>query len=76
MVAEKHLLRLVLTLILLTWVSPAVTGDKNRELRCEEIRQRIDFLHAKMRAGYTRAQGEKMEAELRKLRALRRKACR
>lgn len=63
----------ILTLILTTTV-PA--EDKAQELRCEEIRQRIDYLYARMRAGYTRAQGEKMESELRKLRALRRKACR
>jgi hypothetical protein len=56
--------------------APAPADDRDRELRCEEIRQRIEYLYAKMRAGYTRAQGEKMEAELRKLRALRRKACR
>ena len=65
---------MLMLVLLISARSPA--AGKERELRCEEIRQRIDFLHAKMRAGYTRAQGEKMEAELRKLRALRRKACR
>lgn len=64
----------LLALIFLT--SPSLPREKDLQLRCEEIRQRIDYLHAKMRSGYTRAQGEKMEAELRKLRALRRKACR
>jgi hypothetical protein len=62
----------ILALILTT---TARAGDRDRELRCEEIRQRIEYLYSKMRSGYTRAQGEKMEAELRKLRALRRKAC-
>lgn len=50
--------------------------DRNRDLRCEEIKQEIREIHSKMRAGYTRAQGEKLEARLRKLRALRAKACR
>lgn len=43
---------------------------------CEKIKQKIRYIQSKMRAGYTRAQGEKMEAELRRLRALRAKACR
>lgn len=46
------------------------------KLECEEIKQKIRYIQSKMRAGYTRSQGEKMEAELRRLRALRSKACR
>lgn len=45
------------------------------EFKCEEIKQKIAYIRSKMRSGYTRAQGEKMEAELRRLRALRKKAC-
>ena len=67
---------IALWILALTWSATSASEDRDRELRCEEIRQRIDYLYAKMRSGYTRAQGEKMEAELRKLRALRRKACR
>ncbi len=48
----------------------------NAKLECKEIKQKIRYIQSKMRAGYTRAQGEKMEAELRKLRSLRSKACR
>ncbi len=54
----------------------AMADERDRELRCEEIKQEIREIHSKMRAGYTRAQGEKLEARLRKLRALRAKACR
>lgn len=43
---------------------------------CDRIKLKIRHVQARMRAGYTRAQGEKLEAELRRLRALRRKACR
>lgn len=62
-------------------VSLALTGNlighaSEAELKCEEIKQKIGYIQSKMRAGYTRAQGEKMEAELRRLRALRAKACR
>jgi len=65
---------LVVTAVL---AAPLSAGDaRDRALRCEEIRQRIETLYSRMRSGYTRAEGEKMEAELRKLRALRAKACR
>lgn len=67
---------IALAILIPMWTTASPAADKSRELRCEEIRQRIETLYAKMRSGYSRAQGEKMEAELRKLRALRRKACR
>ena len=44
--------------------------------KCEQTKQKIEKIHARMRQGYTRAQGEKMEAELRSLRAIRSKRCR
>ncbi len=43
---------------------------------CEETKQKIRKIQSKMRQGYTRKQGEKMEADLRKLRAIRFKKCR
>ncbi len=42
---------------------------------CEETKQRIKKIQSKMRLGYTRRQGERLEAELRRLRALRSKKC-
>lgn len=54
----------------------ASANDTDRKLRCEEIKQDIREIQSRMRAGYTRAQGEKLRAKLRKLRALRFKACR
>ncbi len=68
-----------LTLIICTTLALAGTGlahPDNAKLECKEIKQKIRHIQSKMRAGYTRAQGEKMEAELRKLRSLRSKACR
>lgn len=44
--------------------------------KCEQTKQKIRKIEAKMRQGYTRAQGEKMEAQLRSLRAVRSKRCR
>jgi hypothetical protein len=54
----------------------AAAVDSDRDLECEKIKQEIREIHSRMRSGYTRAQGEKLEARLRKLRALRAKACR
>lgn len=54
----------------------ALAAPPDRELECMKIKQKIRSIQSKMRAGYTRAQGEKLQAELRRLRALRRKACR
>jgi hypothetical protein len=43
---------------------------------CEETKQKIRHIQSKMRQGYTRKQGERMEEDLRKLRAIRSKKCR
>jgi hypothetical protein len=43
---------------------------------CEETKQRIKKIQSKMRLGYSRSQGEKLQAELRRLRAIRSKKCR
>jgi len=68
----------MLTLILLSlWGTSSPADDyRDRALRCEEVRQKIRVIQAKMRSGYTRAEGERLERELRRLRALRAKACR
>jgi len=55
---------------------PVDADRRDRALECEKIKQEIRTIHSKMRSGYTRAQGEKLEARLRKLRLLRAKACR
>ncbi len=65
-------------LVLLIVLSPLVGFAHNDcpKAKCEETKQKIEKIRAKMRSGYTRAQGEKMEAELRSLRAIRSKRCR
>lgn len=69
-------MRIVTIIGLLMLAIPVSGSDTDRELKCEEIKQDIREIQSKMRAGYTRAQGEKLRARLRKLRALRSKACR
>jgi len=45
-------------------------------LACNEVKQEIRDIEARMRSGYSRAQGEKYEAKLRKLKRKRKTACR
>ena len=73
---EKKLPLLLLVIMGIAGPAAAVYNKLDASLECEKIKQRIERIHSKMRAGYTRAQGEKMEAELRRLRALRARACR
>jgi len=67
--------KIVMALLVLL---PAATYGHNScpKAECEEAKQKIRKIESKMRQGYTRAQGEKMEAELRSLRAIRSKRCR
>ncbi len=69
---------LLVVFLLVLVLSPSASYAHNNCLKakCEETKQKIEKTHAKMRQGYTRAQGEKMEAELRRLRAIRSKRCR
>lgn len=43
---------------------------------CAKVKEEIRFVEARMRSGYTRAQGERYEAKLRKLRTRRYQVCR
>ncbi len=71
-------MRFVLVVVSLCILSPAASHAHNvcTKAKCEETKQKIRKIEAKMRQGYTRARGEKMEAELRSLRAIRSKRCR
>jgi hypothetical protein len=70
-------MRVTLLVLLTLFISGAPDALAiDRAFECEKIKQKIAEIRSRMRAGYTRAQGERMEAELRRLRALRAKACR
>jgi len=43
---------------------------------CAAVKEKIRHIQSRMRSGYTRAQGEKMESRLRKLRKQRKEKCR
>ena len=57
-------------------VPVGLAHDQSDETKCKKTDQQIRLVQSKMRAGYTLAQGEKLEARLRKLRAERNKYCR
>ena len=71
-------MRPVHVIVSLCLLLPAASNAHNvcPKAKCEETRQKIEKIQARMRQGYSRAQGEKMEAELRSLRAIRSKRCR
>jgi hypothetical protein len=56
------------------WHIPLVAGADDSQ-KCKTTKEKIRKIQSKMRSGYTRAQGEKMEEQLRKLRKQRRKFC-
>ena len=70
-------MRIVFAVMFLYLVVPAsLAYDKSDETKCKNTEKQIRWVESKMRSGYTRAQGEKLEARLRKLRAERSKYCR
>lgn len=72
----KRLLWMMLLPLLVLATQPTVYAhDTCGKAECAEIKQKIRTIEAKMRSGYTRAQGERYESRLRELRAKRHKAC-
>ena len=63
-------------LILCSSFATAIAHERPDKIECTTIKEKIRHIQSKMRAGYTRAQGERMEEQLRKLRLARRKKCR
>ena len=58
-------------------ISSGTAADENFDkAQCAAVKKKIRHIQSRMRAGYTRAQGERMEAGLRKLRKQRKSVCR
>ena len=56
--------------------SGASANDDVDKARCAAVKKQIRHVQSRMRAGYTRAQGERLEARLRKLKKQRKSVCR
>ena len=66
----------IILLAILVFSSTSNARPDCKALACEEVKLAIREIEARMRAGYTRSQGEKYEARLRKLKRKRSKLCR
>jgi hypothetical protein len=67
---------LAFALIALIFVHDATAKAGCGKADCAAIREEIRNIESRMRAGYTRAQGERYEERLRKLKEKRRRLCR
>ena len=68
---------ILVVVVVLTLSAPNALARPDRDnAACAEVKEEIREIEAKMRAGYTRAQGEKYEARLRKLKSKRSRLCR
>ncbi len=65
----------MLLLVLLS-LPAAEAGSKRDKAECAVVKEKIRTIESRMRAGYTRVQGERYEERLRELRAKRYKICR
>lgn len=68
--------RLIIVMTLLALAPQADARPDCDKLACAEVKQEIREIESRMRAGYSRAQGEKYEARLRKLKRKRSRLCR
>ncbi len=57
-------------------LSASAAAGKVDKAACAEVKEKIRTIESRMRAGYTRAQGERYEERLRELKAKRYKLCR
>ena len=67
---------LTVTFLCLLFLPDVSAHEHCPKAECEATKQKIRKIQSTMRQGYTRKQGEKMEAKLRMLRAIRSKKCR
>jgi len=74
---EKPMNRLAWTIIFTLLLAPGADASRKSDAAaCAEVKEKIRTIESRMRAGYTRAQGERYEERLRELRAKRREICR
>jgi hypothetical protein len=64
-------------LLLLVWVALQAAADtRDDEAACEKVKQQIRSIQAKMRNGYSAAQGIRFDERLRELKEKRYRLCR
>lgn len=60
----------------LTAAPLTAAADRKADAACAEVKAKIRTIEARMRSGYTHAQGERYNEQLRELKARRYKLCR
>jgi len=70
----NNLLRILMLVLLIQ--APVLADYKAERQACEAVKQKIRVIQAKMRDGYTAAQGIRYETRLRELKQKRYKLCR
>ena len=76
-IKENVMTRLWIVALACLLVPSASTARSNCDkLACNDVKEEIREIESRMRSGYSRAQGEKYEARLRKLKRKRRSVCR
>lgn len=65
-----------IVLLALLVMQDGMARDKKTEAACAEVKAKIRNIEARMRSGYTHAQGERYKEKLRELKARRYKLCR
>ena len=70
-------MRILTVVALCLLFMPGVSAHEHcPKAECKATKQKIRKIQSTMRQGYSRKQGEKMEADLRRLRAIRARQCR
>ena len=73
---NRAICQTVIVIALICCGSGAIAAAKCDKEACKEVKADIREINAKMRSGYTVAQGNRYEARLRKLRDKRSRLCR
>ncbi len=66
----------VIFAITLLFTAGTTAHEDVDKAQCAAVKKRIRHIHSRMRSGYTRAQGERLEKQLRELKKQRRLKCR
>ena len=66
----------LLLLLCIAMSVPAMAHPADKKAQCDRVKQQIRNVESRMRAGYTRAQGERLAERLRELREKRHRLCR
>lgn len=72
----RAMFRILITAVLIFSGPAAIAASKCDKEACQAVKADIREIQAKMRSGYTVAQGNRYEARLRKLRDKRSRLCR